>query len=349
MNRRIVTAALATLALPLVPGCFFFDDFFDDDYYDDDYYDTYPTEIPPAYNDGSLLVESSAQVGDMGDIRGYASDAVASQATYSPTYASVRLDSLGESWWVMSYLSFQNLDLMNAPAGTYRGSTDGYYDGSSVYISATGCSGPTYGNYTFDATSEDVEVTIVDNADGSRTLEFQASFRPYDGSAPTVAEGSFTYRQGETTTRPPSSGTFNLTATDASQEGDMGSVAGYSAPATASEGYYYGDSSSLRLDSLGEGWWVMSYVNVSNFDIANAPAGTYSTTSATYDGAAPYVSVTGCSGPSYGNYTFDAGSDEAEIVLTDNEDGSRTMQLTAAFGEQTARATFRFSVADVPL
>ncbi len=341
--RRLLPVALATLAVPMFSGCFFFDDWYDPDPYPYDPYEP-PNEIPPPYNDGTLIVDASAQFGAMGDVRGYEADAVASYASYSGTYSSVRLDSLTDNYWVMSSLSFENLDLVNAPAGTYRSDPTGYYGGGTVYISMTGCSGPSYGNYTFDSTSQEVEVTIEDNADGSRSLAYRAIFQDYAGGSQ-VAEGSLVYRQGTVTSPPPSYGTYSITASDATQQGDMGSITTYSGPATASEGYYYGSSSSIRLDSVGADWWVMSYLSVNNFDIATAPAGTYTTTSATWDSSEPQVTVTGCSGPSYGNYTFDTSADEVEMVVSDNEDGSRNLQITARFGSQIAQASFRYTVA----
>jgi hypothetical protein len=357
-KQNAMVLALGGLALPLLPGCFFFD------WLDDDYDYGGGGDIA-AYNDGSLLVEAGAQQGDMGEISGYAADATASNATYYGSSSSVRLDSIGDDWWVMSYVNISNLDIVNAPAGTYRFSSE-TYDGSQPSVSVTGCSGPSYGNYTFDTTTSDGEITITDNADGTRTLEFAANFQDYYGGGATqLAEGSIVYRQGTppdyvdgpTYVDPgytdPGVTTQALVATDATQSGAMGEIAAYDAPATATEGYYYGNSASIRLDSVGEGWWVMSYISVNNLDLANAPAGTYEYTSETSDYTAPQVSVTGCSGPSYGNYTFDSGSEASTITITDNEDGSRTLDIVAQYqsydgtSTQVATSSFRYSV-DAP-
>jgi hypothetical protein len=287
----------------------------------------------------------------MGEIRGYAGDAVASQATYYGTSSSVRLDSLGENWWVMSYVNISGIDIINAEPGTYRSDDTG---SSGVYLSVTGCSGRSYGNYTYDSGSSDAEVTITDNGDGTRTIDFDATFEDYTTGATQVGSGTFTYRQGEVAPSDPydyGTVTETLVASDASQQGSMGDISAYEGVATASEGYYYGNSASVRLDSEGSGWWVMSYLSVSNLDLVNAPAGLYRTsTSATYDGTEPQLYVTGCSGPNYGNYTYDSGATDVQLELVDNGDGSRTANVDAIYtsydglSTQTAHSTFRFVV-----
>lgn len=337
---------LAAVALPFYTGCFFFDGWG----YDDDDEWSGGGSIPAPYNDGTLIVQDGTQYGDMGDIRGYSSDAVASNASYYGSSSSVRLDSVGDDWWVMSYLSISGLDLVNSAPGTYRSDA---YGTSGLYLSVTGCSGPTYGDYTYDGGSQSAEVTITDNGDGSRNLTFVATFENYTTGERQLGSGSFTYRAGDVAPSDPyydpGYTTQALVASDAQQDGSMGDIQSYQGPARASEGYYYGASSSVRLDSEGTGWWVMSYLSVNNLDLMNAPAGTYRTsTSSVYDGTEPQVNVTGCSGPSYGNYTVDGGSTEAEITITDNADGTRTLDLTASYNftgtPQTTHATFRYQV-----
>jgi hypothetical protein len=343
IERRVLV--LAAMAMPLVSGCFFFDAI---GWGDDEPYYTGPGEIPPAYNDGTLIVEGGIQSGDMGDIRGYEGDAVASNASYYGTSSSVRLDSLGDNWWVMSYLNISGIDIVTAEPGTYRSDDVG---GSGLYLSVTGCSGETYGNYTYDAGSTDATVTITDNGDGTRHIVFDATFENYGTGELQVGSGEFDYRAGQVAPNPyeePGYVQQAIIASDASQEGSMGDIQSYAGPARTSEGWYYGNTSSIRLDSEGSGWWVMSYLSVSNLDLATAPAGTYQTTSATYTGTEPQVNVTGCSGPSYGNYTVDGGSTDATVILSDNEDGSRNIDVTATYNftgtPQTAHSTFTFRV-----
>lgn len=356
--RTVFVLALGSLALP---GCFLFDDDYDDYYYD-------PGE-PVASTDGSLTVEASAQSGDMGEIRAYAGDAVASQASYYGTSTSLRLDSLGDNWWVMSYVNIYNLDIVNAPAGTYT-YTSATSDGTTPEVSVMGCSGPEYNNYTFDQTTSDAEVTIVDNADGTRTLEWRARFEDYAGGSQ-LAEGTIVYRQGTGTVDgtgdvapPPStdlpttpdtpSAPATITAIEASQEGAMGDVATFSGSATIVEASFQGTTSSLRLESTGEGWWVMSSIDIGGLDLASAPAGGYSFDAATYDGTTPELRVTGISGPSAGDYTFNAGAQQAEMEITDNADGTRTLAVTAHFTAydgtaQTASASVRYAVVSAEL
>ncbi len=302
--------------------------------------------VPEPYNDGTLMILSGLQVGDMGNITDYAGDAVASNATYYGSGSSFRLDSLGDDWWVMSYLSISNLDLVNAAPGTYR-ATSGVYDEAAPQVSVTGCSGPTYGNYTYDAGAQDTEIIITDNGDGTRTLDWTARFD--FGGTIQDASGTIVYRQGDVA--PPTTTTeLPIIASDASQSGSMGNITSYEGSADVSTGYYMGRSSSLRLDSVGDDWWVMMYLYVDNLDLREVPAGTYRYISGVATEGEPTIGVTGCSGPSYGNYTFDSGSQDAEIVITDNEDGSRTLDVTALYtygaASQTAHARMTIRIGE---
>jgi hypothetical protein len=347
INRRNWTAiVLAGAMVPTLSGCFWLDDL---DYWGDDYYPE-PTEPIPG-GDGTILVDSSYQQGDMGDIRAFQGDATATYSSYSGTYASIRLDSVGDGWWVMSSLNVSNVDILTAPAGTYRNSapTD-VYDSTAPYVSFTGCSGPDYGNYTFDSGSSDAEITISDNADGSRTIDFTATYENYSTSASQVVTGSIVYRQGDTTYYPtyPTYEQSTIVATDAVQNGDMGEIQGYSSTAAASEGYSYGSSASIRLDSVGSGWWAMTYLSVNNLDLATAPEGTYTSISTVYNEGEPQINVTACSGPSQGNYTYDSGADQVELQITDNADGTRNLQVTARLNyngsTQVAYSSFNYTV-----
>lgn len=338
-GRTLWVLVLGSLALPLLPGCFFFDIF------DEPGSDPWVTEsrIPEPYNDGSLLVHSSAQFGDMGRITNFSADAVVTNASYYGRGASIRLDSVGSGWWVMSALYIDNFDIVNAPAGTYR-VTSQEWNGTDPSVSVTGCSGPSYGNWDFDESSSDVELVLADNGDGTRTLEFTVRYN----SGRQATTGSVVFEQG-TYSPPTYSNPTPIRATNVSQQGTMGQIATYASAAEVTNSYYYGSSSSIRLDSIGSDWWVMSAINIGNLDLATAAAGTYRSVVGVYDDPNdPQVSVTGCSGPSYGNYTYDAPSDETEIVLTDNADGSRSLEVTAFFtynGErQVARARFDYVV-----
>jgi len=139
---------------------------------------------------GSLMVAGGAQRGDMGEIRGFDSAARDFTGYYDSTYANVRLDSVGSGWWVMSAINISG-DLAGpdfAP-GTTRTFTNGVYSEGEPTVSVTGCSGPEYGNYTFDAPSGDVEISVQSLPGGMRRMNYTVRFA--DGLA---THGSFDYR-----------------------------------------------------------------------------------------------------------------------------------------------------------
>lgn len=345
MNRRaLLVFILGCLAMPGLSGCFLMDGPWGSrEGRGGEPWSPPGTSIPEPYSDGTLIAHSGAQFGDMGRVRDFASDAVVTSASYYGRGASLRLDSLGGNWWVMSALTIDNFDIVNAPAGTYR-MTSREWNGEDPYASVTGCSGPSYGNFDFDENSSDVELALSDNPDGTRTLEFTVRY-DFGRQATT---GTVVFEQGRYS--PPTYQDPTLiVATGVTQEGSMGGITRYTSTAEASSGYYYGNYASIRLDSTGAGWWVMSALSVGNLDLANAPEGTYRSVVGVYDDPNdPQLSVTGCSGPSYGNFDFDAPSEETEIVLRDNVDGSRSIELSAVFAyggaRQVARARFDFVV-----
>lgn len=138
----------------------------------------------------ALMVANGQQSGDMGDIRGFSAPARDLSGTYSPTYTSVRLDSVGSGWWVMSALHISG-DLAGpafAP-GTRRTFTTGVWEEGQPSVSVTGCSGPEYGNYTFDASESDVEISVQALPNGMRRMTYTVTFD--DGA---TTQGSFDYR-----------------------------------------------------------------------------------------------------------------------------------------------------------
>jgi hypothetical protein len=131
----------------------------------------------------------------------------------------------------------------------------------------------------------------------------------------------------------PASVSGALTVSNGLQSGAMGEIRGFDGSASEHSGYYDSYGSNLRIDSIGSGWWVMSSINVTG-DLAGpafAP-GTHRTyTSGTWD-AENNVSVTGCSGPSYGSYTFDGPADQVTIDVEELPDGSRRMNFETNYG-----------------
>lgn len=137
------------------------------------------------------MVENGSQSGHMGDIRGFSGAATnrVDEDYYDASYSFVRLDSTGDGWWVMSAINIWG-DLAGpafAP-GTRRTFTTGVYDGEAA-VSVTGCSGPEFGNYTFDAGTGDVEISVQSLPSGMRRMSYEVRF--YDGA---VTRGSFDYR-----------------------------------------------------------------------------------------------------------------------------------------------------------
>lgn len=135
-------------------------------------------------------------------------------------------------------------------------------------------------------------------------------------------------------TPPPSIG---MTVANGTQAGDMGEIRAFAGAATRHGGYYDVYSSTLRIDSegvdaAGRSWWVMSRLEFTG-DLAGpafAPGTHRVFTSATYEETD--VSVTGCSGPSYGSYTFDGPADQVTIDVVDLGEGVRRMRFEARFG-----------------
>lgn len=129
-----------------------------------------------------------------------------------------------------------------------------------------------------------------------------------------------------------------LTVSNGVQAGDMGDIRGFDGEATRHSGSYDSYGANLRIDSEGAGWWVMSSIHVTG-DLAGpsfAPGTHRVFTSATWDGS-ENVSVTGCSGPEYGRYTFDGPSDQVTIDIEDLGGGVRRMNFEAVFrGEVTS-------------
>lgn len=136
-----------------------------------------------------------------------------------------------------------------------------------------------------------------------------------------------------------------LTVANGNQSGAMGSVRDFAGAASRHSGYYDSYGANLRIDSEGRGWWVMSSISVTG-DLAGAAfaPGTHRVfTSGTYS-ADENVSVIGCSGPEYGNYTFDGPADEVTIDVTDLGGGQRRMSFVARYGSETTRGSVDYRI-----
>jgi hypothetical protein len=146
---------------------------------------------------GDLRVENGYQSGAMGEVEEYSATTFQEQGYVSDDYAHVRLDSQGSSWWVMSSIDISGVDLdalepdvvyLSAPRGTVLAE-------NVPNISVVGCSGPSFGNYTYDATATRAEIEVQDLGDGARRVFFRAWFSPRGGRSEQLTEGHFDYRR----------------------------------------------------------------------------------------------------------------------------------------------------------
>lgn len=149
----------------------------------------------PGYSESSLVVENGHQEGAMGEIDGYAGAATRHEGYEYDGYAHVRIDSEGSGWWVMSSLNINGATLDQLEPGvTYITATSGVLDEDQPDVSVTGCSGPSYGNYTYDTQASRVELEVEENGDGSRHVTFRAYFPDYSTGGEELTTGSFDYR-----------------------------------------------------------------------------------------------------------------------------------------------------------
>lgn len=133
------------------------------------------------------------------------------------------------------------------------------------------------------------------------------------------------------------------------QEGEMGYIEGYSATTFLEQGYTSDNYTHVRLESEGDGWWVMSLINISGVPLDSLEPGVvYATaTSGILEEGEPDISVTGCSGPSQGNYTYDTQASRTEMEVEDLGDGVRRVHFRTWYvfegsGEQLTQGSFDY-------
>ena len=144
----------------------------------------------------------------------------------------------------------------------------------------------------------------------------------------------------------PPAASGSLTLSGGTQSGAMGNITDFSGTVTRYTGDYYGSVSSVRLDSEGSDWWVMSALQI-NGDLAGDDfvPGThrvYTSGVSSDPGSTTRVDVTGCSGPSYGNYTFDTHASEVEVSVNAVSADVRHLDFVATFGAQVTRGGFDY-------
>lgn len=182
MNRLMISTAVLAMAISSV-GCFRIPDA--------------PSLIGRPGGGGggvtseALRVNSGGQAGSMGDIRNFSGAATQLSGSYAPAYSNLRVDSEGPFGWVMSSINVSG-DLAGpsfAP-GTRRTYISGVApDSGDTSVSVVGCSGPEFGNYTFDNSAEETEISIEQLAGNNRRMNFTLTFS--DGA---VTTGSVDYQ-----------------------------------------------------------------------------------------------------------------------------------------------------------
>jgi hypothetical protein len=134
---------------------------------------------------GALPISNGRVQGDIGGVTNFDAPTDYVDSWGDEQWASVTLNATDEQGRVgMIILEVGNMNIMDAPAGTYRASNvDG---GGEIYV--TGCSSDTDSFY--DAPAEDGTIILEDNPDGTRDVEIQATLPGDAGN--TSASAQFT-------------------------------------------------------------------------------------------------------------------------------------------------------------
>jgi len=159
----------------------------------------------PGYDPSNIDVKGATLVGEMGSVRDIAGPATYTEAWGDGYWASINVHSEGSRGFAMGIVNFEggldHADLV--PGAILRFSNTDYgpdaYDPSMLRISVTGCSGPSDGDWQFDAPADEIEVKVSEgaepgylhfevnahwNAGGQNaTAEFEARETPADPGA----------------------------------------------------------------------------------------------------------------------------------------------------------------------
>lgn len=196
--KKILWLSVVGVLCSSTTGCMF--DYFDRLTDRDD--DVYVYEDTPYYEDSydELAIDGGYLAGDMGNYRDFSAETYeATGYSYGPESTTVELHG-GDGYWVMTRLNITG-DLNTLEPGThlefdsssYSWDYDSTYTGETVtYVSVTGCSGPTHGDWDYDAGSQDVVLDVVQGATvNDRIVYFEATY-DYAGETQ-VVDGSFGY------------------------------------------------------------------------------------------------------------------------------------------------------------
>jgi len=148
----------------------------------------------------------------------------------------------------------------------------------------------------------------------------------------------------------------NIDVKGASLVGDMGSVREIAGPATYTESWGDGYWASINVHSEGTRGFAMGIVNFEGgLDHADlVPGATLHFSNidyydGTYDPSALNVSVTGCSGPSDGDWQFDEPADAVDVKVTEGADpGYLHFEIDAHWNSQAQDVTAQFDAQQTP-
>jgi hypothetical protein len=196
MKKALWLASFAMLAAQL-SGCWV------------DIYDWGPSSSGSTYDDtgyyygdptvSNLVVTDGYLAGDMGAIEDFTAPAYEQTGQAYEGFASVEVHG-GSGYWVMTRFDVEGgLDHPDlAPGAHLEFDESTRYSGeSTLFISTTGCSGPSHGDWDFDAPAGHVEVDVEAGANPNDRIMYVTSYYDgYDSSGnPTVqvVESSFGY------------------------------------------------------------------------------------------------------------------------------------------------------------
>lgn len=192
---KILTGLSLVLTLGTgLSGCVL-DELVGDPYYSD------PPVSDPYYAESNIDVKQASLAGDIGRVRNIDGPATYTEAWGDSYWADVNVHSEGSRGFAMGIVSFQgglsHADLV--PGATLRFSSATYddpgFDPNALFVSVTGCSGPSDGDWQYDAPADDVEVKVTEgteagylhlevhahwNSGQDATAEFEASQTPVD-------------------------------------------------------------------------------------------------------------------------------------------------------------------------
>jgi hypothetical protein len=196
----MITLRFAPLAAALaLSGCYLDFDHGGSGYYGD--------SSDPYYDPGTSSVPITATIhsGDMGGVHDFSGNITSATADSYGGWANVHVTSASRSggWAAMSILDIQggleHPDLRPGAHFEFTSAGYGYSDGTELFISAVGCSGPTEGTWEFDQGADNVVVDVFDAGGGTVEVRYAAQFNSYDydtgASTPQTVTGAFRYRR----------------------------------------------------------------------------------------------------------------------------------------------------------